>query len=102
MAAKQQRKVLCLRDRGVHVYGVEMPLGQDVTLAPNHNRKYPTSMDVLHDGTLVGHVAGEHAALIFNLVHEQKIVVFGEITSAKAWSRRARGFEYGSDLIIFF
>ena len=45
---------------------------KDVTLAPNHNRKYPTSMDVLHDGTLVGHVAGEHAALIFNLVHEHE------------------------------
>ena len=40
MAAKQQRKVLCLRDRGVHVYGVEMPLGQDVTLAPKKERMY--------------------------------------------------------------
>ena len=76
MAAKQQRKV-------------------------NHNKKYPTSLDVLHDGALVGHVAGEHAALIFNLIHEQNIDVFGEIISAKAWSKWVHGFAFGLDLIIF-
>ena len=49
----------------------------------------------------VGHVAGEHAALVFNLVKELNIIVFGEITSPKTWSKRAKGFEYGMDMTIF-
>ena len=50
---------------------------------------------------MVGHVADEHAAIVFNLVHELNIVIFGEITSAKKWSKRAKGFVYGMDLTIF-
>ena len=46
-------------------------------------------------------MAREHAALINNLVHKKNVVVFEEIKPAKKWSRGARGFELGMDLIIF-